>query len=280
MALRNGWRSFAGLTATLLFLLAAAGVNSLPAFGQEAIPFKLTHGFAIVVRGEIGQNRDLSFLVDTGAVPSVISKKLASRLVSDGPRGSFALVDRTIESQYVTVSDVRVGSLRAGRLPMAVVDLVQLGQALGKRIDAVVGLDFFGNASLTIDFKGKTILAGRPEPEPAACYSLGEIVTQEGAPYWVLPVTVNGQTFRMLLDTGADSVGLFRNEATKKLFAASRVGLIAADLTVAGRRFKNQAVVALNAPPAAFEKIDGLLSLAALKVQRMELDPENKCIRW
>jgi hypothetical protein len=36
------------------------------------IPFKLAQGFGIVVQGGIGPLTNLNFLVDTGAVPSVL----------------------------------------------------------------------------------------------------------------------------------------------------------------------------------------------------------------
>ena len=50
------------------------------------VPFKLCRGYAIVVRGSVGNLKNLNFLVDTGAVPSVLDERIAQKLHLTGSR--------------------------------------------------------------------------------------------------------------------------------------------------------------------------------------------------
>ena len=55
--------------------LAALSLAAQLAVGENArneVPFKLYRGYVIVVRGSIGNLKNLNFLIDTGAVPSVL----------------------------------------------------------------------------------------------------------------------------------------------------------------------------------------------------------------
>ena len=104
----------------ILWFLGAALPEARGASWQEEIPFKLTRGFGIVVRGGIGPVNDLNLLFDTGAVPSVISQRLASRIGVSGAVGSLALVEKQIQAQYATITDVRFGAIHAATLPVVV----------------------------------------------------------------------------------------------------------------------------------------------------------------
>jgi hypothetical protein len=259
---------------------------------QEDIPFKLTRGFGIVVRGEIGPANNLNFLLDTGAVPSVISQRLASRIGLTGTRGSFALLNKEIEAQYLTVSDVRFGSLRASILPMVVVDLAPLEGLLGTRIDAIIGLEIFVGQNFSIDYKRKKIvphLSGQSLPETPA-----EILSFDGTPYWVLTVLIGGHPFRMLLDTGADNVALFSGDTPTSLpgygtmkqvktnFAANSAvpSLRPQILTMGASQFNKQTILVLDGPPQTLKKFDGIVGPAALRITRLDFDWDHKCIRW
>ena len=52
------------------------------------VPFKLYRGYVIVVRGSIGGLKNLNFLVDTGAVPSVVDARIARKLHLRGQAGA------------------------------------------------------------------------------------------------------------------------------------------------------------------------------------------------
>jgi len=144
------------MTAAMLSVTLARGAG-IPA----EIPFKLAQGFGIVVQGGIGPLTNLNFLVDTGAVPSVLNQKVASRIGVAGVPGLLAsLMHENMPAQYVTVDEVHFGSIRAFGLPMAMVDLGRFERLLGTRIDAIIGLDILVRQNFSIDYKRRRITPG------------------------------------------------------------------------------------------------------------------------
>jgi hypothetical protein len=187
------------------------------------IPFKLAQGFGIVVQGGIGPLTNLNFLVDTGAVPSVLNEKVASRIGVTGVSGSLALLHNNIQAQYVTVDDVHFGSTRAVDLPMVVVDLGRFERLLGIRIDAIIGLDILARQDFGIDYKRRRITPGLLGS--ARHVMRVDILTFSGTPYWVLPINLGGDIFRVLLDTGANDLALFAGHTpvwARPCFASGR----------------------------------------------------------
>jgi predicted aspartyl protease len=278
-----------------ILLLIAAQCAAVAHADQtsEQIPFKLALRFGIVVKGAIGPRNNLNFLIDTGAVPSVISEILAAQLGMTGPKSSYSMLDKSSSAEYVTADDVRFGWIHANRLPMIVLNLEQLGENLGLRIDAIVGLDIFAGQSFGIDYKHHWIsphLSGKTRHAVPV-----EINLSGTAPYWVLPVGLGGRMLRVLLDTGADNVTLFAESTTSHVTDMKLVfkrpvpvngefetrALQPSLLLIGDSSFRKQSVFQLQNPrDAAFPKIDGVLGPTALGITRIELDWENKCLRW
>jgi predicted aspartyl protease len=279
----------------ICLLVTALLVTSTLAKGADTpgeIPLKLAQGFGIVIRGEMGSMRDMNFLLDTGAVPSVIGQRAASQMGIRGARGSLTLLNKDSQAEYVTVEEVQLGWIRAVRLPMVVVDLAHLEQRLGTRIDAIIGLDIFVGEDISIDYKHRKITRGLSGVARHAVTA--ETFSASGAPYWVLPISLGGEAFRVLLDTGANDVGLFAPRAPK-MFKHVRSETIAHEsaageekaialppmtLVLSDSKFKNQLAVVIGEPPGAFREIDGVLGPTALGITRIELDWEQKCLRW
>jgi len=244
--------------------------------GPEQIPFQLVQGFMIAVQGEIGPLNNLTLLLDTGAVPSVLNTKVASRLRATGIPGSFALLQKQegIEARYVTVAELRVGSIRAAGLPMAVLDLGRFERLLGMRIDGILGLDMLAGRSFTIDYRNKRItlgLSGGSHHKVAA-----EICNWSGSPYWVLPLRLGDHSFRMLLDTGANQLALFLRHSSGPDLAAEAAALV----TVGDFSFKKQSVAVLDDPPGTLGQLDGVLGPTALGITRLEFDWEHQSLAW
>jgi predicted aspartyl protease len=279
----------------ICFLIMTLAMTSTPTRGADKpdeIPFKLAQGFGIVIRGEIGATRDMNFLLDTGAVPSVLSQRAAARMGVRGVMGSLTVLNQESQSEYVTVDAVRLGWIQAPRLPMVVVDLAHLEQRLGTRIDAIIGLDFFAGQDISIDYKQRKITRGLSgqarHAVPVEVYSVGD------APYWVLPISLDGKAIRVLLDTGANDLGLFAPRATRtfKLVSSESIAHASAagegkamvlpsmTLVMSDGKFKNQVAVVLGEPPGALREIDGVLGPMALGITRIELDWGQKCLRW
>jgi predicted aspartyl protease len=278
----------------VLLFMSAAILSAALAQGARIpgeVPFKLAQGFGIVVRGGIGPLNNLNFLVDTGAVPSVLSERVASRIGVTGVPGSLALLHKDIEALYVTVDDVHFGSICAVGLPMVVVDLARFERLLGTRIDAIIGLDMLARQSFSIDFKHGKITPGLSGL--ARHVVPVEICNAAGAPYWVVPITLAGHSFRVLLDTGANDLALFAGQTPKSVLDLRGGGSVAARTTGEATRplqplllilgdmsLKKQLAVVLDAPPGALQQIDGVLGPTALGITRIEFDLEHKCLRW
>lgn len=275
-------------------IVIAAVLSAAPSVGApipDEIPFELVHGFGIVAHGGIGSLNNLAFLVDTGAVPSILSERIAVQIGVVARGNSFALLHKDTEAQYVTVDEVRFGWVRAIGFPMIVVDLARLERLLGTRIDAIIGLDMLLRQNFSIDYQRRKItrgLSGLPYMVPA------EIYTAAGTPYWVLSITLGGHPFRMLLDTGANDFALFAGHAPKHelglrwetTLSASLTGQAAVQylqplrLAMGNMPARNQQAVVLEQPPGALPKIDGVLGPAALRISRIELDWDHKCVLW
>jgi hypothetical protein len=270
-------RVFTIVFATMLSVTVARGAG-IP--GE--IPFKLVQGFGIVVEGRIGTLTNLNFLVDTGAVPSVLSERIASRIGVRGASGSFALLNKDMQAQYVNVDDVHFGPIRTAGLTMAVVDLGRFERLLGIRIDAIVGLDILDGQDFGIDYKRHRITPGLSGSTRHVAPV--EILASSGAPYWVLTIHRGGHIFRVLLDTGANHFGLFEgrngNPDLGSAGQATTRPLRPVNLSIGDMPLKNQLAVILGEPPGVLRQIDGLLGPTALGITRIEFDWEHKCLRW
>lgn len=284
------------MSKTRIFLpIMVLALNSTVAQGADKpgeLPFKLVQGFGIVVQGETGSAKDLNFLLDTGAVPSVLGQRAATQMGIRGEWGSLTLLNKESQAEYVTVEEVQFGWIRAARLPMVVVELGHLEQRLGTRIDAIIGLDVLAGQDICIDYKRRKITRGL---SGLARHSVQvETLTAAGAPYWVVPISLGGVEIRVLLDTGANDLGLFVRRG-KKTFQLDRRETIAHDSAAGGQeafalppmnlvlsdaKFKNQVAVIIGEAPGGLREIDGVLGPRALGITRIELDWEQKCLRW
>jgi predicted aspartyl protease len=282
---------------------------------DNEIQFKLVNGFAIVAKGEIAGLKNLNFLIDTGAVPSVISTRTATHIGATGKMGSFAVAsngstaarDHVSTTPYATIKDVHLGWAHAPELPVVIVDLHGLESTLGIPIDGIIGLDIFAGQDFSIDYRHHTLtkgLSGRTQHSSPA-----EIKTASGAPYWTVQVDLRDQQLRFLVDTGADNLAAFEDNPKRPLpgghdpQAKTRSGApssilqtgiaISSVVHPAGDLNSPQSVLALDdlslkklkilklaRPAGALGELDGLLGPTALGVTRLEFDWANKTVLW
>ena len=252
----------------------------------DEIPFKLVQGFGIVVQGGIGPLSHLNFLVDTGAVPSVLDEKLATRIGATGVTASFALLTENITAHYITVDEVHLGTIRAVRIPMVVMELARYERLLGTRIDAIIGLGVLAAQNFAIDYKHRKLTVGLTSS--ARHVTSVEIITSSGSPYWVLPISLGGNMFRVLLDTGADNLALFAGHIQKSVLDlrldqredAPTRRLQPLLFIMGNTSFKKQTALLMDEPPGPLQQVDGILGPAALGITRIEFDWEHHCLRW
>ena len=109
--------------------LAPMGVAA--ANETNEVPFKLYRGYVIVARGSIGNLRNLNFLIDTGAVPSVLDRRIAKKLHLTGSFEKLSVFTNELEAQRVIAPEVSLGPFHADALPAVVGNLSVRGEKPG-----------------------------------------------------------------------------------------------------------------------------------------------------
>ena len=270
----------------ILILLASARSSSLlAAEPPDDIPFKLYDGFAIVVRGSIGNQESLSFLVDTGAVPSAVHQRLARKLNLTGRRENISVVNQSRSVERVELPSVRLGPVAFPSLSAVVLDLAPIETHLGLRLDAIIGLDVLGQQNLTIDYSKRKIRLGAFSVSGQAVPF--ELRTEAGAPYVVVSLKIDTHPVRLLLDTGADNLSLFAARLEGRIptqkNSNARIDVNAGGAYTVNRveisnvRLGNLAWVKREATmvetsAAALRDFDGMLGPVFLGIARITLD--------
>jgi predicted aspartyl protease len=175
---------------------------------QSEVPFRLIDGWAVVVQGTLGGVPNRTMLIDTGAVPSAISRKAANTLGLLGTAEQVSVMNRAIQVERVRVPNVQVGPVAANAVDMVATDLGAIEQALHTHLDAVIGLDLLGGQNFTIDYRSKKLLYG-------VGVHTGDSVTFQikhsaGGTYLLIPMESGNEKFQMLLDTGTKDITLFQ----------------------------------------------------------------------
>lgn len=97
----------------ILGALLLGSLTSPAAEPDTEVRFKLYRGYTIVVQGSIGSLNKLNFLIDTGAVPSVLDQRIARKLRLVGKEESVSVFSGSLRALRVEVADVQLGPIRA-----------------------------------------------------------------------------------------------------------------------------------------------------------------------
>jgi len=252
------------------------------------VPFKLYRGYAIVVRGSIRNAKSLNFLLDTGSVPSVLDRRIAQKLHLTGTVEKLSIFTQELQTERVTAPDVNLGPFHADALPAVVRDLSFAEEALGTRIDAIIGFDLLNQSAFTIDYQSRKIVVGPIDP------SLVAIPYQAGPGYAVVEMKIKQQKLLLLVDTGASNLVLFESATRDCPDAFNTVGT--QTWSNMGGEFRVQQVqlkdAYLGSTPWGTQDVfilpdnggnlpaglRGLLGVASLKARRVGFDPERRIL--
>lgn len=169
------------------------------------LAFQLYWDYLIVVRGSIGNLKNLNFLIDTGACPSVVDQKVAHSLrLSQQPR-RVNLSSSTVDAQLVTLPSILIGPIRAESLPVLAEDLSYFGKNLGHKIDAIVGMDVLRNSSFTLDYQKKEMLFG-----PVQSFS-SYIPFDTDTPVVTVRLRFLNRRLRIVVDSGTPDLMLLQS---------------------------------------------------------------------
>ncbi|MHA3773379.1 aspartyl protease family protein [Verrucomicrobiota bacterium sgz303538] len=190
------------LKATLLVLVAfVLGVSNVPAAQTNAeLPIELINGF-IFVSARVGQStKPLTFLLDSGASSSVLSlraaKKLGVRLQAPEPVQG---VGTETVAYHIRPARVTAGNIRLTEIPLAL-DLSNADTICGRPVDGLIGMDFFADKVVQIDYSEQRLrLLDRAEESSA----VQRLPMQVRNGVICVPLSVNGSAKRWVrLDTG------------------------------------------------------------------------------
>jgi len=278
MHVRRFW-SLVVLSLAATSLPAAKGSND-GGQGQDRksrIGFELYQDYLIVVRGSVGPLKDLNFLLDTGATPSVLDPRVKEKLHLATSPMDIAVLKGTVKGETATVPSLQFGPIRKDNVAVLIQDLSFLQRGLPVRLDGIVGLDVLGQSTFVIDYKSHEIGFGSPS-------SMSDSIPfqiREGLA--IVDAVVNQAQVHLLVDTGASSMILFEEmrdpasdskaeESPKVIGEFERKQKRSITLRLGKTKFDHEVAYVVQNRRDAGHNFDGLMSPIALGITRVAVD--------
>jgi len=285
-----------GLAFALVFgggcaLSAEAANRTLTTDGSQQaqeIRIRLQRDYLVFAPGSIGGAHNLNFLVDTGTVPSLISRKLAQKLELQGPEVEIGIWGARTKVILVTLPVMQLGPLKVENLKVFAIDMQPMEQELGARLDAIIGLDALSPTGFTIDYVRKVISFGTSD-------TTRMVVTMElrdsPSPYVVVLAEINGKQAHLLLDTGAGNLTLLdlRAQALGLMMKTPRWGANTAgsgelipiqikQLRLGGNTLRVKSVFVRPVHQEALRDFDGMIGPTSIGIKRLTMNFQTKRI--
>ena len=268
------------LAATNLPAEKGSGDGRSDESGKTRVGFELYQDYLIVVRGSVGPLRDLNFLLDTGATPSVLSPRLKEKLHIVTAPMDIAVLKGSVKGETATVPSLQFGPIRKDNVAVQIQDLSFLQKGIPVRLDGIVGLDVLGQSTFVIDYAAHEIRFG-------AASSMSDSIPfhiREGLA--IVDAFVNQAQVHLLVDTGASSMILFE-EIRDPASDAKPAGTEASPKTIGefqrnqkrsisvklGKtKFDHEVAYVVQNRRDAGHNFDGLMSPIALGITRVAVD--------
>lgn len=178
--------------------------------GEDTIP-SIVSKDGLVLKGRLGDNgKEYVFLLDTGAEMSVIDSqlveelKLSKLLEVDGVDSS----GNTDKVKIYQADYMAVGKMTVHNLPILALDMKFLKTEYGVPIDGLIGYNFLKYFTVILDYqKNQVVLLQRHPLVPTEGALVAKLNKNDFRV--ILPVTVNGISFRPFIDTGAIGAPLY-----------------------------------------------------------------------
>jgi predicted aspartyl protease len=246
---------------------------------REEVPIRVQRGYLIVAPGSIGGAEKLNFLIDTGTVPTLVSRRLAQKLGLAGAEHEISIWGQRTRISLVKLPVLQLGSVRVENLQVFAIDMQPVEQELGMHLDAVLGLDALSPTSFTIDYARKVISFGVPSNKDLA---IAMELRDSPAPYVVLPAEIEGKPVHLLLDTGAKGLTLLELRAQQlglktNPFAGSAgvdalIPIPLEQVRLGKRTFKVRNASLRRVPQDSLRDFDGFIGPTSIGIRRFGVD--------
>jgi len=180
----------------------AEGSENRP--GPDAgVPFRLVEGFLVVVKGSIGERHDLNFVIDTGTHRTVIGERIARALGAPRSLQEMQVFGEDMVTSGTELAGLRIGPILEADLSVLTADLQPLAERFSLKLDALIGMDVLGERCLTIDYAAQRLGFVCDGVWPA------QAPLDRRAPYPVVEASVNGTSYRLMVDSGSAAIVIF-----------------------------------------------------------------------
>lgn len=209
------------------------------------IPFAYEEGLIFLKIHVAGENAPLNFVVDSGAGASVLDVEAARKLkLQFGRRETVQGVEGRCVAFRMKGLNAKVAGIPVARSMLAL-DLSPVSRSCGKRIDGLLGADFFNKRIVQIDFAAQKIRLVERGEVPSNSAQIVPLAKRNDA--LCVQIGVNGNAPQwMRLDTGCSSALEWvsgrpwaRSSGTAATIAAAAGSKrsIYADVTIGSERF-------------------------------------------
>ena len=224
---------------------------------ERGIPFRLIEN-QVVVAILLGGRGPFTSLLDVAVEPSVVDLALARELglpLDETAPGEAAGQGAGSATFYPSeLPDLRLGEHLVGSIEAVAADLSPFGAKLGRPLHAILGQSFFEGRIVQFDYPHRLL---KLDPSPAED---GVSLPIEGAEDLtpVVPVSVNGRSVPVVLDTGSSlTLGIY-------LDAVDDLGL-----TTAREAATPRTLTGARGEVEAYEGVVASLALGDLRLERV-----------
>ena len=258
-------------------------------FRQETgdVPIELQRDYLIAVRGRVGDRRGLTFVIDTGTLPTLVDARIARQFQKAGPKVPVDSFTRRGELESVVIPSLAVGSFSAVDVPALAADLSHLEASFGIKTDVVVGAGLLRGACFSINYVGRRLRFECRDGWRAT------LPLDRQSPHIVADVTIDGTPLRLLVDTGSQAVVVYdkaapeawqsRVEAEIDAWDFSgpvRLRRLIADVIAVGIMTWQRRPVHILPAGAGRQSYDGALGVRALGMSAVQFDLKRMVLSW